>query len=45
MKKDTYAILVAIWCVGSLAATATGVKLVCLAFALLYFILQCLTKE
>ena len=45
MKKDTYAILVAIWCVGSLAATVTGDKITCLVLAAIYFGLLLTVKE
>jgi len=45
MKKDTYAILTAVWCVGSLAVTVTGVKIACLGLAAICFGLQLIVKE
>ena len=45
MKKDTYAILVAIWCAGSLAATVIGDKITCLVLAAIYLGLLLTVKE
>ena len=45
MKKDTYAILGAIWLVGSILATHLPVSIACFVLGLYWTVLHFLTKE